>query len=163
MTKSSGRSDNLSDLDAIERDVVGRVSRDRAHPITRRACVLVRVKDDHREPVRLPTAGHPRPVARLKTGSARDLRHNLAVEHFPSTVGIVDGHAHNESMHLRLLSGCFWSGELNASRRAVMQRSVELTLNPGAGGRSSGTFPNSLSSSPGGGVRRAQETRVGGG
>jgi len=53
----------------------------------------------------------------------------------------VDGHAHDESMHLRLLSRCFWSGELNAGRRTVMQRSVELTLNPGAGGRSSGDIP----------------------
>src|SRR5436853_1981306 len=55
-TKSSGRSDNLSDLDAIERDVVGRVSRDGAYPIARRARVLFRVKDDHREPVRLHAA-----------------------------------------------------------------------------------------------------------
>src|SRR5439155_548677 len=129
------------DLDAIEHDVVARVSRDGAYPIARRACVLLRLKDDHREPVRLPAAGRPRPVARLETGRARDLWHNLAVEHFPSAVGIVDGHAHDESMHLRLLSRCFWSGELNASRRTVMQRSVELTLNPRAGGRSSGDIP----------------------
>src|SRR5204863_8666268 len=125
----------------IERDVVGRVSRDRAYPIARRACVFLRVKDDHRETVRLPTTRRPRPVARLEAGRARDLWHNLAVEHFPSAVGIVDGHAHDESMHLRLLSRCFWSGELNAGRRTVMQRTVELTLNPGAGGRSSGDAP----------------------
>jgi hypothetical protein len=48
---SSGRGDDLSDLDAIERDVVACVSRDRAYPIAHRACVLLRVKDDHREPV----------------------------------------------------------------------------------------------------------------
>jgi hypothetical protein len=32
LTKSSGRCYDLSDLDAIERDVVARISRDRAHP-----------------------------------------------------------------------------------------------------------------------------------
>src|SRR5207248_2912411 len=72
-TTSSGRSDDLSDLDAIERDVVGRVSCDRAYPIARRACVFLRVKDDHRETVRPPTIGRPRPVARLEAGRARDL------------------------------------------------------------------------------------------
>jgi hypothetical protein len=41
LTKSSGRCYDLSDLDAIERDVVARVSRDRAHPIARRACVFL--------------------------------------------------------------------------------------------------------------------------
>jgi hypothetical protein len=45
-TTSSGRSDDLSDLDAIERDVVGRSRRDRADPIARRPCVLLRVKHD---------------------------------------------------------------------------------------------------------------------
>ena len=40
-TKSSGRSDDFSDLDAIERDVVARASRDRGNPIARGACVLL--------------------------------------------------------------------------------------------------------------------------
>src|SRR2546423_687698 len=109
----------VDDVDAV---CEARASRDRAHPIARRACVLLRVKDDHREPVQLPTAGRPRPVARLETGRTRDLRHNLAVEQFPSAVGIVDGYPHDERMHLRLPSRCIWSAELNAGRPTVMQR-----------------------------------------
>jgi hypothetical protein len=37
----------------------------------------------------------------------------LAVEHLPSAVGIVDGHAHDERMHHRLLLHCFWRAEPN--------------------------------------------------
>jgi len=101
-----------------------RFSRDRAHPIARRACVFLRVKDDHREPVRRRTAGRPRPVARLETGRARDLRHNPAVEQFPSAVSIVDGHAYDERMHLGLLSGRCRSAELNAPPEAPHDRLV---------------------------------------
>src|SRR2546423_14466690 len=112
--KSSGRCDDLSDLGAIERDVVRRRSRDRAYPIARRARVLLRVEDDHRESVQIAATGRPRPVARLEAWRARDLRHNLVIEHFPSAVSITDGHAYDECIHLGLLSACCWSAEPNA-------------------------------------------------
>src|SRR5205823_3704883 len=63
-------------------------------------------------------------------GCARNLRNNLAVEHFPSAVGIVDSHAHDKRMHLCLLLRWFWSAKLNAGRqtrsgrRSVHRRAV---------------------------------------
>jgi hypothetical protein len=58
------------------------------------------------------------------------LRHNPAVEHFPSAISIMDGYAHDERMHLGLLSGdvlvlaATWPprGDRRASGRPLPER-----------------------------------------
>jgi hypothetical protein len=47
---------------------------------------------------------------------AGSLRHNLAIEDFPRAVSVMDGRAHDERMHLGLLSGRSWSAELTSAR-----------------------------------------------
>jgi hypothetical protein len=53
---------------------------------------------------RPPHERYPPSQPALKPGSP-NLRHNLLGEHFPNAVSIVDDHAHDERIHLGLLSG----------------------------------------------------------